>query len=762
MEKYATFDTSGEGADLRINLDRNFRSRVEVLEFANDIFYKIMQKDLGNVTYDAAAALYAGADYPQQEEMQTEFWVLDTGEETIRELEEENTRRLEARMVAGRIRKLMEEGRVTEKSTGALRPVQYRDIVILLRSLKGYEEDFTQVLQDCGIPVHVESSTGYFSALEVQTLLCFLQILDNPYQDIPMAAVLKSPIAGLDEEELAEIRAEHGKGSFAEVAFLAMQEAKEGKLAEFYRRYTGLRAKVRDTPIHTLILEILQETGYGSYVAAMPTGKRRAANLDMLVEKAIAYEKTSYKGLFHFVRYIEELRKYDVDFGEADITGESEDVVRMMTIHKSKGLEFPVVFVCGTSKRLNQTDAVQKLVVHPDLGMGIDEIRSEPKRKCGCLFKAEIADRIRRENLGEELRVLYVALTRAKEKLILTAAAADWEKASKNYVGCTLPGRPLGFTRRMKASCYMDWIVPAMRSYPGKYEITLAGGKELILEEAKQRAKRELELQELLEQIQRAPRKQVELLERQFAYEYPYRSETGRKSKYSVSELKHDSMLQNYDRKQSGAEIPEFLWEEKEPCLPEFARRRSSDIAREGNRTGGYVSPGALRGTAVHRVMECLDFPAILSVDRGDDSAVKEFVRKQLEGMRKRERITEEMYGLVLPSMIEGFVKDKVAVRMAAAAGAGNLFLERPFVMDESGVLIQGIMDAFWLEGNRIVLLDYKTDRVRDGEELIMRYQTQLELYAEALERYFSNSKEQYTAKERLIYSFYLKEVISL
>ena len=330
-------------------------------------------------------------------------------------------------MIATRIADMKQHMQVTDKESGQLRPLRYSDIVILLRSLKDYGTDFVQVLQGAGIPAYVESSTGYFSASEVQTVLAMLRILDNPYQDIPMAAVLRSPLVGLDEEEMAQIRVENPECSFAEAAMHAMQDATEGALYDFYRMYRKLREK-QDLPIHELIQKILQLSGYGNYAAALPAGERRAANLAMLVEKAVDYEKTSYRGLFHFLRYIDKLQKYEVDFGEADTTGENANVVRVMTIHKSKGLEFPVVFVSGLGRKMNQMDASDRLVVHPDLGLGICEISGQPRVKKNSVFRSEIADRIRRENLGEELRILYVALTRAKEKLVLTGMIKDAQK----------------------------------------------------------------------------------------------------------------------------------------------------------------------------------------------------------------------------------------------------------------------------------------------------------------------------------------------
>ena len=279
--------------------------------------------------------------------------------------------------------------------------------------------------------------------------------------------------------------------SFAESALKQMKEATEGKLYEFALLYHRLREKVLDTPIHQLIDMVLEETGYGDFVKALPAGSQRKANLDMLVEKAIAYEKTSYKGLFHFVRYIDQLQKYEVDFGEADIIGENEDVVRLMTIHKSKGLEFPVVFVAGISKQFNEMDSKDKMAIHPDMGLGLDEVTISPRTKRKCLIRSEIADRIRRDNLGEELRVLYVAMTRAKEKLILTGTVKSQEKLYGDHTGNIHPKEPLKFSQRVKAKSYLDWVAPAVLSYPEQYSFCFLNAFDLVLEDTENLAEQD-------------------------------------------------------------------------------------------------------------------------------------------------------------------------------------------------------------------------------------------------------------------------------
>ena len=773
MEKFATYDLT-ESKKQRIDLHKNFRSREEVLDFTNDIFYKIMAQDLGNVAYDKEAALYYGAGYAESSDMRAEILLYE--KESDAEEEAENTeadtlssRRLEARMIAGRIQELKQTLKIADKATGELRALKNSDIVILLRSLQGWGNDFAAVLADCKIPVHVSTSTGYFSAVEVQTVLSFLKILDNPYQDIPMAAVLKSAIVGLDNEELAELSKTEDCQSFAEAALKQMEEATEGKLYDFNQLYRKLRKRVPDTPIHLLIDMVLEKTGYGDYVKALPVGGQRKANLDMLVEKAIAYEKTSYKGLFHFVRYIDQLQKYEVDFGEADVTGENEDVVRIMTIHKSKGLEFPVVFVSGMAKNFNDMDSKEKMTVHPDMGLGLDEMQDNPRTKRKCLIRSEIADRIRRDNLGEELRVLYVALTRAKEKLILTGVIKNKEDLYKKHTGMITEGKALPFGQRNKAKSYIDWVAPAILSYPDKYRFTFKCAKDLVLKEAKDAAERELSKEVLKTKIKAADEDLVKRLQADFAYEYPYKNEAGRKSKYSVSELKQASMVENYDRMEGEAAVPEFLINERESYIPEFARNltygkksvQMQDGIENAERTEDS-NRGALRGTAVHRIMACLDFQKLLEIDHTSRKETWRFLEAEIARMLEKRLLTEEMEKLVYRNSIVDFLISPMALRMAQADAQNNLFREKPFVMDYEGVLVQGIIDVFWLEENRIVLMDYKTDRVNTAEELIARYATQLNLYGKALSSVFSNAHRQITETKNLIYSFALRDTIEV
>ena len=766
MEKYNTY-TSDDSAHQRIDLHKNFRSN-EVLDFTNDIFYKIMAADLGNVQYDDDAALYPGASYPD-ETMRPELLLVDYKDEDLSEIiedEDGDKVQIEALLIANRIRSLMENGMVTDKKTGQLRAVQYRDIVILSRSVATWGNTVAAVLKDCDIPAHVESNTGYFSSYEIQVILSMLRILDNPLQDIPMAAVLASPIVGMDDEELAQIRSAFKGVSFAQAALSAMAGEdgyEDEKLKAFALVFERLRGAVADTPIHELLYMMLDETGFYRYASAMPAGKRRRQNIDMLIEMAAAYEKTSYKGLFHFVRYIDIQQKYEIDYGEADTAGENDDVVRIMTIHKSKGLEFPVVFVSGLGKGFNTQDTKSDLVIHEKLGLGLVEKTKSPRTKRPSLIRNEIESRIKRENLGEELRVLYVALTRAKEKIILTGGLSNAQKSFEKYRGNVNANQPISFGQREGAGCYLDWIIPAMLSYPDKYTVSTVDATEFAARTAMDIAANDISKAQLIGHISAADETKAKELAEKFDFEYAYASDITKKSKYSVSELKHDSMVEKYDSTEREAERPKFLLEEKETYVPDFARDDEagggSNESKEPKNAAG-VNQGALRGTAVHRVMECLDFKSLCDIDTKDHVAVSAFVKKSMDEMLKKGLITDDMYRLTRPKLIEQFISSDVAARMAQADKRGDLYKEKPFVMDYDGVLVQGIIDVFWLENDKIVLLDYKTDRVNAAKELIDRYSTQLKLYADALGRIFSTDGKSIQADERLIYSFRLQQTI--
>lgn len=761
MEKFDTYETTDAPCQ-RIDLHKNFRSRDSVLTFTNDIFYQIMKRNLGGVDYTGEAALYCGADYPAGEKEDAfDSEILLT---TTQELEEGTKQQilkqeLEAKLIADRIRKMVGKEEVVDEETGEFRKVRYGDIVILLRSLSEWADLFAEVLNANGIPAHTVSRTGYFSTLEIRTVLNYLRILDNPRQDIPLAAVLKSPMAGLSDEQLARLRllAEDKPYHQCVKMFLEAEEElteKEStadedmraKLKRFSETYKKLRRQTMDIPMHELLQKVLKETGYARYASALPAGRQRLANLHMLSEKAIAYEKTSYHGLYHFIRYIDELQKYDVDFGEAELVGENEDAVNIMSIHKSKGLEFPVCFVSGMGKSFNKQDSRSKMILHPNLGVGLDIIEEDRRIKVPAFFKKVIARQTELESLGEELRVLYVAFTRAKEKLIITGYIKDEEMLQQiREIYCGSNRKALNFKERAEAKTFLEWILPAAAASGSWDKVSYVTPWSMLEDEAAHQITEHVSLRQRVQQAEKVSDTLYEKIKEQLSYQYPHPDAIHLVTKYSVSELKHRAMRELAAKEEEDV-TPKFLEEVSTPYVPAFMEGKAE------------VNQGALRGTAMHRLMECYDFTKM--PDRSDEFA--ENIKKQLTGLVQMGKVSEDMQKLIRIPSVELFLKSQLAPRMKAAAMRDDLFREKPFVMgnhemEEEMVLIQGIIDVFWVEEDGIVLLDYKTDRVDSATRLRDMYKEQLDLYAEALERIFP-----LPVKEKYLYSFRLNQAIEV
>lgn len=772
LEKYETY-TKKESSRQRIDLHRNFRSRKEVLGFVNLLFEQLMSRSFGGVAYDEGAALYPGAEYPggnDPEFARTEVLMLESdGEDVKEEGMSGEARELEARIIGQRIREMAGRELVFDRQANAYRPMRYSDCVILLRTVSGWGETFGKVLQAMGIPSYVTTRTGYFTAPEIVTLLNYLHICDNPRQDIPFAGILHSPIAAVSVQELADIRREFPEGKLYD-GCRRYQDAGENevlrkKLEKFFSVYSDMRDRVAYTPIHELILAILNETGYGQYVRAMPAGEQRAANIRMLIEKARDYEKTSYRGLFNFVRYIEYLQKYNVDFGEVNITGENENTVRIMSIHKSKGLEFPVVFLAGMGKKFNLRDINSGIIMHPDYGPGVDCIDPEQRTRMPTLLKGVIRHQLLMESLGEEMRVLYVALTRAKEKLILVGTVSRLEKRVRECAGVLAQESPeISMRIREKGRDYWAWVLPSLVRHRAFLPVLEAYGlpanarKEIQKDDAEV-VIRILTLQELTQKevwhetgrqagkrrflewnVQKTYDPQVkQLLDERFSFVYPYEKQQHVPVKLTVSELKQPYM----------EEPAEELYFQPDiiPLVPQFIEKKEQ------------VLTGADRGTAYHRVFQLLDYS-------GADSA--EGVGRQLSEMEAAGKITETMKLCVEAEDIVGLVQSPLGRRMKAAQQEGRLFLEQPFAMsipasekdphflDSDTIVVQGIIDAFFYEGDGIILVDYKTDQVQCAQELADKYHRQLDYYAQALMR--TTGK---TVREKIIYSVTLgREIV--
>lgn len=807
LEKYDTYQETGDLC--RIDLAKNFRSRVQVVDAVNDVFSRIMSREIGGIAYDDKAALYPGATYPAAEDPAYGSEALlirkpekgERGESGIGEqhaegagvlVDYDNVRQLEALAIAARIKQLKGSLKVMEKSTGELRLVRYSDMVILLRTTSGWDEEFKKILEQQGIPVYITSKTGYFGALEVQELLQFLRVLDNPRQDIPLFGVMQSVFGGFTQEEIAQIRsggeghsrkrmtlyealkevAQSGRtveeGEETSAGESAGEEAELSQKADtFLQRIDHYRDLTPFTSIRDLLQRILDDYDYLNYVTALPAGSKRRANVEMLLTKASAFEKTSYFGLFHFIRYMEQLEKYDVDYGEADTLDENADVVRIMSIHKSKGLEFPVVFVSGLSKRFNMQDANQSLIVDMDLGVAVDYVDSVRRIKNRTLRRVVLSAKMKEDNLAEELRVLYVALTRAREKLILTAVL---DKADEKWELAQMTGQErLTYLDFCEAGSYMDFLLPILPK-------TGIAVKTLRTEDlAAEEIREQLRMGDRREELQRVAdgevllpgdpeeneRKLMRLRER-FAYQYPHPGLQKLYTKTTVSELKIAAMAEK-------DEEAFHTFEEKEvvPYIPAFRREQEK------------VS-GAVRGSAFHRVMELLDFTYVFVESGlfekcpGDYETYRkrldaERLKKRLEEFLQREtvslRLTEEYAKAVSLPKILNFLEQELAYRMWNAQEKGLLYREQPFVLgidakrldpdlpEGEKVLIQGIIDVFFIEDGEIVLLDYKTDVIDSLEALWNRYNVQIQYYEEALTKLM-----QMPVKERILYSFYLEK----
>ncbi|MBO4981034.1 MAG: helicase-exonuclease AddAB subunit AddA [Lachnospiraceae bacterium] len=756
LEKYHTYKDTGDCQ--RIDLSKNFRSRAQVVDTVNNIFSRIMDLQNGGIVYDDSAALYAGAVYPENNGCYSELLLVEKPGKQEGEAEL-TAKRAEALTIAHKIKDLKASLKVTDKATGKLRPVSYRDMVILLRTGSGWDEEFKKVLEEEGIPVSVTSKTGYFAASEVQKLLQFMRVLDNPRQDIPLFGVMKAMFGNFTEEEIALIKSSKREGSLYEAlrdyGEAGADEPLRQKCREFLHRIDSYRDEVVYLPIRELLKRIVDDFHYLDYVTALPGGSRRRANVEMLFTKASDFEKTSYFGLFHFVRYMEQLEKYDVDYGEADTLDENADVVRIMSIHKSKGLEFPVVFVAGLSKRFNMQDTNQALIVDMDLGLACDYVDPVKRVRNKTLRSTVIARKLKEDNLAEELRILYVALTRAKEKLIMTAtlekAAEKWEIAKEQKE------EKLSYIDFVEAGSTLDFLMPIL-SRTG-VEVTVVTPTDLW-QEAFGEQMQLYSRRTLLEQAGTdACGEALQELQDRFAYEYPYKSLEKLYTKTTVSELKIAAMA---DRDEAAY----HAFEEKEivPYIPAFRR------------TEEKVS-GTVRGNAYHRAMELLDFEAVLGeqfagfpkdyqeyfegLDREKLSKdLHAFLRKEAEELK----LSREYLDALSEKKIIRFLEQETAYRMWAADRRGELYREQPFVLgidadrlvedvpEEETVLIQGIIDVFFVEKGELVLLDYKTDVISSMDALWSRYRVQLDYYAEALVKLMGMPM-----KEKKLYSFYLE-----
>ena len=810
LEKYETYTLEDSDCQ-RIDLKKNFRSRREILAFTNEIFREVMRQNPGKILYTAETALYPGADYPEMDPMtlRPELLLLDLDEdEELMERVRMTPGELEAELTGQRILKMVGKEEIFDKTigkTGSMRKIEFKDIVILFRSPSAFAESYGKVLENMGIPVYVGTRSGYFSAREVQVVLSLLKIIDNSSQDIPLAAVLLSSIGGFTKKETALIRSSCGEEkAFHESCRWYRENGEDEKLRKklenFYALLEDFRQQAAFTPIHELLWYIFDVTGYAEEAAAMPAGEQRAQNLKMLVQKAWDYEKTSYRGLFNFIRYIENLQKYDVDYGEAQSLGENRNVVQIMSIHRSKGLEFPVVFLGGLEKQFNKMDTRSRMVLDADLGIGFDMVDPVLRVRRTTLFKRCIQAKVNDDNIGEEIRVLYVALTRAKEKLILTGAVSGLEKKLERWCQSASPLKyGLSYQILSGAGGYLDLLMPVLLKYESARELLGEKGEIRPLREEEDAvwttpvAIRKLSVQDLLAGgVEQEARKALDieslrLLRSDEIYEPEFHEILGKRMaeaeeqhyqripvKLTVSQLKRQSEaeLETESELLYGEESKkEADWEDWERIFEDSLFKEQTDLktgTEEALPEVEEIIPdflkdeapvqGAARGTAYHIFLQYLDFTRAESL---------EAVEEQLQELKEKGRLTREEAAAIDCRRILCFSKGALGQRMARAQQAGVLFREQHFIYAipaarlypeaEEGrkLLIQGVVDAYFEEADGLILVDYKTDYVEKGGEAVLyrKYAAQLNYYTEALEQLTGRK-----VKEKILYSVRLQK----
>lgn len=745
MEKYKAYSEDGNERGKKILLYKNFRSRNNILSFVNFIFEGLMSEKVGELEYTKEEALIYGATYyeevenhepPVKEAEPVELLLLeeksaledsevDTDEEGELDLSAYKSIEVEARLVAGRINELIKSGfLVFDKEIKGKRPVTYRDIVILMRATSRTANIFLEALHENNIPSYSDSSTGYFDTIEIRTMLSLLKVIDNPLQDIPLLSVLRSPLFSFSEEELVEIRKVHkDEFLFHNLKSGSFEKALSEKVDQFKIKLELYRLKSRFMKLDEFIWYLYTDTSYLDYVSAMPDGLERQANLKLLFQRAKQFEETTLKGLFNFIRFIDKLKKSSGDYGAAKMLGENENLVRIMSIHKSKGLEFPVVFLVHTSKRFNKMDLNKSMILHESLGFGPSYVDMERNIKNTTFIRERIKRKRLLESLSEEMRILYVALTRAKEKLIITGQVKSLEKSMEKWTTLSQgEGFRLSSEKVEKGSSYLDWMMSIFLKHHALSENRADGerysfGKDVALQlfvHTKEGV--------MLDQIEEEGTEEgvftlhetrdpasAFLVQQRLAFQYKFEKDTKRGSKISVTELKKLRAL--------GEEI-----ENTQPIIKdEFLERPRFLMKDKGLKA-------TERGTAFHKAMQYISL----------QSGSVEEIKNDLQGLVLRELMTEEEVSAVNPWKILQLLESDLGKRMQKAELEGNLYREQKFILyfDESEVMVVGVIDSYFRENNELVIVDYKTDRVIDKDAakvLTDRYKEQLDYYSEAL-----------------------------
>ncbi|MCM1499120.1 MAG: helicase-exonuclease AddAB subunit AddA [Clostridium sp.] len=834
MEKYNTYGTD-EGAPCRkLLLKNNFRSRGNLLQGINYIFFQIMGADLGGIDYTDTEALVPGREFPPVEDdsvelllgeskdfeflsLHDEEMTQEKNENLDEDLEDIGKLELEAEMIARRILELVESGKgtVVDEDTGKLRNARFGDIVILLRSPNSIQQIFAEVLLNHGIPVRLQNEKGYFDSVEIRLVLSLLRMLDNRYNDLEVTAVLRSYFGRFHNDELAilmlikrELEKNMGQQQYVYSVVEALAGYSDelqqlldtllvGDLAKWRERIVrnivpkcgelvGMMKQIDEwrefMTVEQLLYMIYEQTGYYYYVEAMPEGKRRVRNLDLFMEEAKRFSSGSFHSVFHFLRFIDRLQEKSISLGGEPAAESEEDVVRMMSIHKSKGLEFPIVFLSGTGKNFNLMDTKAPLIIHSDYFIGARYV--DTRKRCGnnTFSRRVFGALMLTESIAEELRILYVGLTRAKEKLMITGVTPDIPKLVHKYDDVAMKSNvPLSFSVVHTAKSYLDLIVAALMRNESFYQamqqvrkrldkkgeeirsaeyekpflitvpdfrlrVRVSDFRNLAVHHIQSGLDREAERGKQTKQWESLPALYQKQIEENLAWKYREELSTKQKSKMSVTEIKRI-----YETDYEPSDVirrPSRDMDSYTPPVPAFlGEKRPMDAAE--------------RGTWVHKTMELLDFSVL---------AQEEQVREALVALWDSGRIPEETKDFITPDKIAAFIHTELGKRVCAAARRGEFYKEKQFVAGvdaqqivhkeiEGTVVVQGIIDAYFREGDQLVLIDYKTDYIRPGQEEILRerYKTQLFYYKDTLEHLTGLA-----VSESYLYSFALDKEIKM
>ncbi|OMP67112.1 helicase-exonuclease AddAB subunit AddA [Domibacillus epiphyticus] len=750
LGKYKRFRSDGLASGLKISLSRNFRSRSEVLNGTNYLFQQIMGTEVGEIEYGSEEALIPGAAYPDASYPVEVALINSDGPETTAEdeidREDAEQSQIESRFIASKIKELIESGYpVYDPKTKSERPVQYRDIVILMRSLTWVPE-MMEEFKRAGIPVYANTSGGYFQATEISVMLSLLQVVDNPFQDIPLAAVLRSPIVRCTENELALIRIASKKGSYFESLLAFMEDpdsdaSLKEKVRPFLEHLEKWRSIGRSGALSDLIWELYLDTQFYAFAGGMPGGKQRQANLRALYDRARQYEETSFRGLFRFLRFIERMRERGDDLGTARALSEQEDVVRIMTIHASKGLEFPVVFTAASGRRFNTMDLNGRVLFDKDYGLAVKYMNPDKRIAWPSLVQLAFQRKKKLELLAEEMRVLYVAMTRAKEKLFITGSV---KKAEKKMLDWTLAGEHhsmlLSDSVRASASSYLDWIGPALsrhadldgshpllKDHPSRFHFSVIESAQLLLTEEQKEEQQQDTWLEYIKKRQLYPEESLskEEIEARMGWQYSYPEAVRLRSKQSVSDLKRINDVYNDGASDETARAYR---------RPVFRRPRFMQEKQ--------LSPAEI-GTAVHTVMQHVPLrhaPEEVEVER----LKEELIDKELLTIEQAEAVDSGIVAAFFKSEPGKMLLHADRVHRELPFNMGLTAREAGTADSDEKVLIQGVIDCLFEYKGNLYLLDYKTDGVTDrfaggfseAEPVLRkRYDVQIHLYAKAIER---------------------------